>query len=109
MPELRRREKALGSELQSVEAVAANQQAFLRLADNIENFLGRLRQAATTMSVPERQKILRLVVKEILVDKETIKIKHSIPVTGSSTPPGPENSEAPGYLLRSRSLLSSVR
>jgi len=109
VPELRKREEALKSELHSLEAAAADQKAFLRLADNIEDFLGRLRKTANTLSVTERQKILRLVVREILVDRETIKIKHSLPVTGFNTPTGSSgDSEVPGYLLRSWSQWSSL-
>jgi len=110
VPELRKREKALKSELQGVEAAIADQQAFLRLADNIEDFLERLRTTASTLSVTERQRILRLVVKEIFVYRERIKIKHSIPVTASNTPSeSSEISEMPGYLLRSWSHIAVAR
>ena len=110
VPELRKREEALRSELHSLEAAAADQKAFLRLADNIEDFLGRLRKTANTLSVTERQKILRLVVREILVGRETIKIKHSLPVTGFNTPTGSSgDSEVLGYLLRSWSRVTDSR
>ena len=39
----------------------------------------RLRARADSLDVGQRQKILRLLVKEILVGKETITIRHSIP------------------------------
>jgi len=100
LPGLRKTEKALRSELYSIEAAAADQQAFLRLADNIESFLERLRKTAHTMSVVERQKILRLVVKEILVYQDTVKIRHSIPVTGPEAPPRSVSPKVPSYLLR---------
>ncbi|MGC8493142.1 MAG: recombinase family protein, partial [Syntrophobacteraceae bacterium] len=81
---------------------AADQQIFLRLAENIENFLRRLREAAETMDVFARQKLLRLVVKEILVNRDTIKIKHSIPAGGANTPPqSGATITTPSYLLRS--------
>ena len=102
IPELRNREGALRSELYSMEAADTDQQAFLKLADNIEDFLGRLRKNADTMSITDRQKIMRLVVKEILVDRDNIKIKHSIPVKESKIPFGPlEGGTIPSYLLRS--------
>jgi site-specific DNA recombinase len=102
MPELRKRKEALHSELRTLMATVADQQTFLRLADNIGNFLERLRGIAGTLDVPERQKILRLVVKEVLVYKDTIKIKHSIPVTGPPiTPDSSEIEKVPkSYLLR---------
>jgi len=102
MPGLRKRQEALKAELNSMELAAANHQGFLRLAENMADFLGRLRKTADSMSVSDRQKILRLVVKEILVDPETIKIKHSIPVSEVSLGTGPEKGpEIPSYLLRS--------
>jgi site-specific DNA recombinase len=105
MPELRKQEKTLMSELQSLDAAAFDQQMFLRLAGNIENFLDRLRETANTMDVKERQKIVRMVVKEILLDRTTIKIKHSIPVGERNTPPpkASKDLQVQSYLLRSGS------
>ena len=110
LPELRKRQEALNSELYSLEAASADQKAFLRLADTIESFLKRLRATAETLSVTERQKVLRLIVKEILVYPKTIKIKHSLPISRPNTPAvssGP--SEMPGYLLRSWSHKPTLR
>lgn len=107
LPELRRRQEGLNSELYSLEAACADQQAFLRLANTIETFLERLRATAQTLSVTQRQKVLRLVVKEILVHPKTIKIKHSIPVSRPNTPvESSGTSEMPSYLLRSGSDLA---
>jgi site-specific DNA recombinase len=104
MPMLRKRSEALQAELRGLEAITADQQTFLRLAENIEGFLERLRGTAETLDVIERQKILRLVVKEILIHKEAIKIRHSIPVTGASKPPEESGREGgSSYLLRSGS------
>jgi site-specific DNA recombinase len=108
MPELRKREKAIGSELQALDVAAEDQQTFLRLADNMENFLCRLRRTAETMDVVERQKLLRLVVKEVLVHRDTIKIKHSIPAGGCNPPPKGEVPNTPSCLLRSWSHFSAA-
>jgi site-specific DNA recombinase len=100
LPHLRKRNDTLQSELRSHEATVVDQQTFLRLAENIETFLVRLRSTADTLDVIERQKILRLVVKEILIHKDAIKIRHSIPINRTVTPTGPsERGNAPGYLL----------
>jgi hypothetical protein len=40
---------------------------FLRLAETLTTFLGRLRSAADTLDIIERQRIVRLVVKDILI------------------------------------------
>jgi site-specific DNA recombinase len=103
MPMLRKRNEALQAELRSLEAINADQQTYLRLAENIEDFSERLRSTADTLDVIARQQILRLLVKEILVYKETIKIRHSIPVTGAALPGASGGEVMPGYLLCSRS------
>jgi site-specific DNA recombinase len=105
MPQLRTHHKRLQTELSSLECSMTDQQSVLRLANNLENFLSKLRKSAKTMDVIERQRVLRLVVKEILVDDKNIRIKHSI----SMNPPnkyGQQNtkSKVSGYLLRSGSL-----
>ncbi len=110
MPELRKRAAALELQLSRLEAAEVEHQAFLRVAENIEGFLSRLRTSAATLDVTERQKIVRLVVKEVLVDEDTIKIRHSIPVTRSDTPAGPSGStKLPSYLLRSGSRFAVDR
>lgn len=104
MPMLRKRNEALHAELRSLEAINADQQTYLRLAENIEGFLERLRLRSTS----DTQHVLRLLVKLILIYKETIKIRHSIPVTGAA-PPGASGGEAmPSFLLRSRSAFSAT-
>jgi site-specific DNA recombinase len=108
IPELRKQQQAVQSELESLETVAANQSKYLRLVENLADFRGRLRARADTLDISERQKILRLLAKEVLVGKDTITIRHSIPISRSSpdggTPPVPEPSKpkvGPNYLLRS--------
>jgi len=101
MPELRKREKSLNGELNCIESDLIDQKSLLKLADNMENFLGKLRGAADTMSVVERQKVLRLVVKEVLIDDKNIRVKHSIPLPRSNMPTGSAtDTKMPSYLLR---------
>jgi site-specific DNA recombinase len=110
LPELRRRQEGLQSELQAIEAASADQEAFLRFADTIETFLERLRATAEALTVTERQRVLRLVVKEILVYPNTIKIKHSIPISKPNTLVGSSGTSAmPGYLLRTWSRFPNAR
>src|SRR6266700_617522 len=112
MPDLRRQEQAVQSELVSLAEAAADQSKYLRLVETLGEFRGRLRLRADSLVVGERQKILRLLVKEILVGKETVTIRHSIPTphsgAGPNASPGPAPvllSEPSGgsYLLRSGS------
>lgn len=109
LPNLRKRGEALKSELRSLESANADRETFLRLADKIESFLERLRCNSGTLDMIDRQRILRLVVKEILIYKETIKIKHSIPIGGATAPFGISGIEdTPNYLLRSGSRVPVV-
>ena len=78
MPELRRQDHALQAALQSLEMAAGDQTKYLRLVETLGDFRARLRARANALDVKERQKILRLLVKEVLVGKETITIRHSI-------------------------------
>src|SRR5438067_2741248 len=99
MPGLRQREQTLRAELQAIADQTNDRTAFLRLAETLTAFLARLRSAAETLSVTERQRIVRLLVKDVLVGDDTITIRHSIPI--HSGPPQNEGSqpEGPNYLL----------
>jgi site-specific DNA recombinase len=110
MPMLRQREQALRVELQAIADQANDRAAFLRLAETLTAFLTRLRSSAETLTVIERQKIVRLLVKEILVDEDTITIRHSIPIP--SIPPqngGSETLNGQNYLLCKGRDLPSTR
>ena len=87
MPLLRQREQALHVELQAIKDQTKDRATFLRLAETLTAFLEKLRTAANTLDVLERQRIVRLVVKEILIGDDTIVIRHSIPVTPVTVPP----------------------
>jgi len=109
MPPLRKRQQAVDSQRQALEEQVKDSQGYLRLADTLEAFLDRLRAHAETLNVIERQKILRLVVKEVLVDEDTITIKQAIPITGPSSDSGTSGRpETKSYLLRSGSHQSVV-
>ena len=109
MPRLRKRQQTLQSELASLECALTDQRSVLQLATNIESFLEQLRSAANTLSVVERQKVLRLIVKEILIDDETVTIKHSIPLPSSTIAKGSDiGTKVPGYLLRSGSPVTTT-
>jgi site-specific DNA recombinase len=79
MPELRQRESTLQAEIQALSAQVADQAAYLRLAQTLSAFLTRLRANADTLDIVERQQIVRLLVKEVLVGHDSIIIRHSIP------------------------------
>ena len=92
MPGLRRQAQAVESELQSLEMAAADEAKYLQLAESLAGFRSKLRLRAETLEIRERQQILRLLVKEVLVSATTITIRHSIPVPT----PGPGSINIPG-------------
>jgi site-specific DNA recombinase len=102
MPALRQREQALRAELQAIADQANDRAAFLRLAETLTAFLARLRGAADTLSITERQRLVRLVVKDVLIGDGTITIRHSIPVPQASPQGGclpPSSTDSQHYLL----------
>ena len=115
MPELRRQIQAVESELHSLEMAAVDEARYLQLAETLVTFRGKLRVRAETLDVRERQQIVRLLVKEILVSSDAITIRHSLPVPPPA--PGPSGTSPPssgmlgtqsdsGYLLRSGSRIA---
>jgi len=61
----------------------------LQLADTLEAFLDRLANGLDQLTLAEQQRILRLVVREVLIggDDDTITIRHTIPnPTGPNDP-----------------------
>ena len=121
MPDLRKQDQAIQAELQSLETAANDQTKYLRLVETLDGFHTRLRERAATLNVTERQKVLRLLVKDILVGRETITIRHSIrmphsepnpssaPRPPDSTPSPPTAPPDPCYLLRSGSNYPALR
>ena len=113
MPELRRREQTLQAELTSITEQTNDRANYLRLTETLTAFMTRMRSSAQTLDIAERQRIVRLLVKEVLVGDDTITIRHSIPIptapSGNDAPPssgrGPATNDR-SYLLRKGSNLA---
>ena len=88
MPLLRQREQTPRHELHALVEQTRDRAAHLRLAETLSAFLTRLRAAAETLDILERQRIVRLLVKEVLVSDDTIVIRHCIPVPSGPSPTG---------------------
>jgi site-specific DNA recombinase len=102
MPKLRERETTLQTQLEALEAELHTAETYLKLAETLEGFLARLAEAADDLSIEERQRVLRLVVREVHVGgDDTVTIRHSIPA--------PQDDQPPGYLLRGSSQLAPAR
>jgi site-specific DNA recombinase len=106
-PALRKRQTTLQAQLDSLDAELHDAETYLQLADTLEGFLGRLADGLDQLDIAEQQRILRLVVREVLIggDDDKITIRHSIP-----TPSAPNGgSDDPSYLLRGSSHLTAAR
>jgi len=109
MPALRHRQQTLSAELQAITDQTNDRVAFLRLAETLTAFLARLRSAAETLSVIERQKIVRLLVKDVLVGEDIITIRHSVPIpSGLLQNGGSDDPNGQNYLLCKRRDLATA-
>jgi len=94
MPHLRTREASLRAQIDALDAQAADREAYLKLADDMEGFLAHLRGSAVTAAVQERQRVLRLLVKDVLIGPEKITIRHRIPIRQHARRSGQEHQTA---------------
>ncbi len=67
MPHLRARQGNLHAQIDALDSQAADRDASLTLAADLEGFLAQLRGSAATGTVEDRQRVLRLLVKGILI------------------------------------------
>jgi site-specific DNA recombinase len=95
MPELRKREATLRAELDALDAELHNAEIYLKLTQTLEAFRTRLSANAQNLTIEQRQEIVRLVVREVLLGDDDVTIRHSIPL--------PTNGQPGGSLLRSQS------
>ena len=101
MPGLRAKETNLRVSLDALDAQLLDRDTYLKLAENLDSFLTRLRDTTTDTNIEDRQRVLRSVVKEVLVGPERVVIRHSIPAAVHPFRPA-------GYPLRLRSHLSTA-
>ena len=107
MPHLRATEAGVRAQLDAAEACAADRDAYLKLAGDLEGFLTQLRTTATTASTDQRRRVIRLIIKDVLIGPEKITIRHRIPtrtdstrVTQRDSQPDTEGDNQPGCQLR---------
>ena len=101
---LQARQDSIQSELRSLKAAELDRGARLSLAASAEQFLGRLREGGRSLSLAERQRIVRLLVREVRVGKDAVTICHSIPIPASPPHGSDPSGDKPGQkkLLDSR-------
>ena len=79
MPELRRREATLRAELDALDTDLHDAETYLKLTETLDAFRARLSANAENLTVEQRQEIVRLVVREVLLGDDDITVRHSIP------------------------------
>ena len=105
MPDLRARETGLKDQIAALDAQAADRDAYLKLADDLEGFLARLRVNSATATTEDRQRVLRALVQDVLVGPEKITIRHRIPAREHASGGGHhDNTDTEGD-MRNSSLL----
>jgi len=92
-PALKKKIAALENEGQNLGMRAIEDQRWQDINQSLDSFVARLNQTVQTLTNAERQKIVRLLVKQIDVGKDTVTIHHSIPVEQGRTSPGAESSQ----------------
>jgi len=87
MPDLRKREATIRAQLDALDAQLVDHETYLKLAENLDSFLTRLRDSSSSSSTADRQRVLRAVVREILVGTDRVIIRHSIPFRHTPSTP----------------------
>ena len=81
IPPLRKQLEAARNELADTATMIAEEHRLIDMSTTVEEFLSCLRSNVHDMSVTQKQQIVRLLIKEILVGKNRVEIKHSIPIS----------------------------
>src|SRR4051812_17263549 len=76
-PELRKREAALHAQLNALDAELHDAETYLQLTDTLQGFRARLGSNAEELTTEQRQEIIRLVVREVVIGPDDITIRHS--------------------------------
>jgi hypothetical protein len=104
LPDLRAHETCLRHQIDALDAQTADRDAYLKLTDDLEGFLAQQRRRTADAGIEERQRVLRLLVNDIIVGPEKITIRHRIPDSGSTNrephdSPSAEGEQPAGYPL----------
>ena len=107
---LRKKQQSVQTELRQIEHQKCDIDRHLKLTNTVTGFLDKLKSRANTLNIADRQKVVRLLIKEIMVDDDTTPLKHAIPTTETPMPIIPsEVDNLPGYLLCSGSQRTTLR
>jgi site-specific DNA recombinase len=97
LPELKKRQSALQNELEGLKLQALEQTRLAEMNPSIERFLQEIKASVQNLTIEQKQKIIRLLVRDVVVGPDHITINHSIALTGHA-----EGQKVPGYRLCTR-------
>jgi len=97
VPELKKRQLALAKELDGLNMQVLEQSRLAEINPSMERFLEHIKASAQNLTVTDKQKIVRLLVKDVVIGPDSITINHSIPLAQH-----PEGQKVPGYRLCTR-------
>ena len=103
VPELKRRQLALEKQLEGLTSQALEHSRLMDMNPSMEQFLEQLKASAQNLTIEEKQKIVRLLVKDVVIGSNSITINHTIPLSGHA-----EGQKLPGYRLCTRRLDGSL-
>ena len=93
-PEIKKRQLALKKELESLDFQAVEHGRLVEMNVSMERFMEQLRNSGQQLEVEQKQKIVRLLVRQVDVGPDTVTIHHSIPLS-----PHLNGQKAPDYRL----------
>jgi len=102
VPELRKRQLALEKELECITLQSMEQDRLLEMNTSIEKFTEELKNSAQKLDVEQKQRIVRLLIRQVVVGAETVTIHHSIPLRSAAS-----GQKAPSYTLCTRRHVST--
>ena len=105
MPALRARETGIKDQIAALDAQAADRDAYLKLADDLQGFLGKLHANSATATTEDRQRVLRVLVQDILIGPDKLTIRHRIPIREPSSGSGHHETTDTEGDMRKSSLL----
>jgi site-specific DNA recombinase len=77
---LQKRLKSVKAEIAKAEASALDEGRLDTIGEEVASFLNCLRDHKQKLTLEEKQQIVRLLVKEVVISKDTVKVHHSIPI-----------------------------
>jgi site-specific DNA recombinase len=83
VPEVKKRQTALERELESLNLQALEHNQLVGINASVAKFIAQLQKSAETLDVEQKQRIVRLLVRQVVVGAESITIHHCIPLPGA--------------------------